>query len=91
MMEVVHHFLVKEDEIHHEKPDIATVLRKATSLFDGGYNFGGIVGNGYSFVMRDANGIRPLTIIYTTTLSLPQVKEPPSEPLLMLGRTRFLN
>jgi len=59
MMEVIHHFLVKEDEIHHERPDIATVLRKATSLFDGGYNFGGIVGNGYSFVMRDANGIRP--------------------------------
>src|SRR6187431_769486 len=34
MMEVVHHFQVKEDEIHNEKPDIATVLRKATSLFD---------------------------------------------------------
>ncbi|CAN5701842.1 amidophosphoribosyltransferase [soil metagenome] len=59
MMEVVHHFLVKEDELHNENPDIATVLRKATLLFDGGYNFGGLVGNGYSFVMRDANGIRP--------------------------------
>ncbi|MES2647362.1 MAG: amidophosphoribosyltransferase [Bacteroidota bacterium] len=59
MMEVIHHFLVKEDELNNEAPDIAAVLRKATSLFDGGYNFGGLVGNGYSFVMRDANGIRP--------------------------------
>lgn len=59
MLEVIHHFLVKEDEINHERPDIAAVLRKATSLFDGGYNFGGLIGNGYSFVMRDANGIRP--------------------------------
>lgn len=59
MLEVIHHFLVKEDEINHERPDIAAVLRKATTLFDGGYNFGGLIGNGYSFVMRDANGIRP--------------------------------
>src|SRR5207253_8377540 len=59
MMEVVHHFLVKEDELHNEKPDIATVLKKATTLFDGGYNVGGLIGNGYSFVMRDAHGIRP--------------------------------
>jgi amidophosphoribosyltransferase len=59
MMEVVHHFLVKEDEVHNERPDIASVLRKASSLFDGGYNIGGLIGNGHSFVMRDANGIRP--------------------------------
>ncbi|MES2774510.1 MAG: amidophosphoribosyltransferase [Bacteroidota bacterium] len=59
MMEVVHHFLVKEDELTHENPDIEKVLRMATSLFDGGFTFGGLIGNGASFVMRDANGIRP--------------------------------
>jgi len=59
MMEVVHHFLVKEDEAQPGTPNLANVLRKACSLFDGGYNIGGLVGNGYSFVMRDANGIRP--------------------------------
>ena len=59
MMEVLHHFLVKEDEAHDGKPDLANVLRKSASLFDGGYHFGGLVGNGSSFVMRDANGIRP--------------------------------
>lgn len=59
MMEVIHHFLVKEDEKDNEKPDIKAVLQKSASLFDGGYHFGGLVGNGYSFVMRDANGIRP--------------------------------
>jgi amidophosphoribosyltransferase len=59
MMEVVHHFLVKEDEQTPGNPSLANVLRKATPLFDGGYHFGGLLGNGTSFVMRDANGIRP--------------------------------
>ncbi|MCC6762705.1 MAG: amidophosphoribosyltransferase [Chitinophagaceae bacterium] len=59
MMEVIHHFLVKEDEKENEKPDIKAVLQKSASLFDGGYHIGGIIGNGHSFVMRDANGIRP--------------------------------
>lgn len=59
MMEVIHHFLVKEDEISPNKADILTVLKKATPLFDGGYHIGGLIGNGYSFVMRDDHGIRP--------------------------------
>lgn len=59
MMEVVHHFLVKEDELHPEKLDIVNVLRKAASLFDGGYHVGGLIGNGDSFVLRDGHGIRP--------------------------------
>ena len=59
MMEVVHHFLSKEDEKNPNAADIATVLKKATPLFDGGYTIGGLIGNGHSFVMRDAHGIRP--------------------------------
>ncbi|MBC6492711.1 amidophosphoribosyltransferase [Flavihumibacter stibioxidans] len=59
MMEVVHHFLVMEDELTPGNPDLATVLRKSAKLFDGGYHIGGLVGNGDSFVMRDAHGIRP--------------------------------
>ncbi len=59
MMEVVHHFLVKEDELNPGNPDLVQVLKKSAVLFDGGYNFGGLVGNGHSFIMRDANGIRP--------------------------------
>jgi amidophosphoribosyltransferase len=59
MMEVVHHFLVKEDEQDPGHLDIVTVLKKATALFDGGYHVGGIIGNGDGFVMRDAHGIRP--------------------------------
>jgi amidophosphoribosyltransferase len=35
------------------------VLKKAVPLFDGGFNFCGLVGNGSAFVMRDAHGIRP--------------------------------
>ena len=59
MMEVVHYFLVKEDEINNESPDLVNVLKKSAALFDGGYTIGGLIGNGHSFVMRDANGIRP--------------------------------
>ncbi len=59
MLEVVHHFLTKEDELNPNAADIVKVLKKATPLFDGGYTIGSLIGNGYSFVMRDAHGIRP--------------------------------
>lgn len=59
MMEVLHHFLTKDDEQHPNSADISKVLKKATPLFDGGYTIGCLLGNGYSFVMRDAHGIRP--------------------------------
>ncbi len=59
MMEVVHHFLAKEDEKSPNAADISAVLKKAVPLFDGGYTVGGLVGNGCGFVMRDAHGIRP--------------------------------
>jgi len=59
MMEVIHHFLTKEDELHPNAADLKNVLQKATPLFDGGYTIGGLLGNGCSFVMRDAHGIRP--------------------------------
>jgi amidophosphoribosyltransferase len=59
MMEVIHHFLVKEDSLNEENPDIKNMLQKAAALFDGGYHIGGLIGNGYSFTLRDANGIRP--------------------------------
>jgi amidophosphoribosyltransferase len=59
MMEVVHHYLVKEDDKNPNEADITNVLKQATPLFDGGYTIGGLLGNGSSFVMRDAHGIRP--------------------------------
>ncbi len=59
MMEVLHHFLCKADEAFQENLDIVKVLKKAVPLFDGGFHFSGLVGNGDAFVMRDAHGIRP--------------------------------
>jgi amidophosphoribosyltransferase len=59
MMEVVHHFLVQEDDKNPNAANIARVLKQATPMFDGGYTIGGLLGNGSSFVMRDAHGIRP--------------------------------
>ncbi len=59
MMEVIHHFLIKEDEKTPGQIDIANVLKKAVPLFDGGFHFGGMTGSGDAFLMRDAHGIRP--------------------------------
>ncbi len=59
MMEVIHHYLSEEENIHPNNPAIGDVLRKAVPLFDGGFTVGGLVGNGHSFIIRDANGIRP--------------------------------
>lgn len=59
MMEVVHHFLVKEDEANPNNPSLCNVLKKATPLFDGGFTVGGMIGSGAGFVIRDAHGIRP--------------------------------
>jgi amidophosphoribosyltransferase len=59
MMEVLHHFLVREDELNPHRIDIAAVLKRAFRLFDGGYHVGGLIGNGDAFVIRDPHGIRP--------------------------------
>ena len=59
MMEVLYHFVVKADEAFPGEMDIVKVLKKAVPLFDGGFTFSGLLGNGDSFVMRDAHGIRP--------------------------------
>ena len=59
MMEVLHHFIVKADEAFPGHIDIVKVLKKAVPLFDGGFHFSGLLGNGDAFVMRDAHGIRP--------------------------------
>lgn len=59
MMEVLYHFVVKADEAFPCQMDVTKVLKKAVPLFDGGFTFSGMLGNGDAFVMRDANGIRP--------------------------------
>jgi amidophosphoribosyltransferase len=59
MIEVLHNFIVKEDELNNGQMDIVNVLKKSTRLFDGGYHVAGLLGNGDSFVIRDAHGIRP--------------------------------
>jgi amidophosphoribosyltransferase len=59
MMEVLHHYIIAEDEKNPNLLDIGNALKLAVPLFDGGFNFCGLVGNGQSFVVRDAHGIRP--------------------------------
>lgn len=59
MMEVLYHFLIKADEKAPGSIDIISVLKQAVPLFDGGFHFAGVIGNGDGFVVRDAHGIRP--------------------------------
>jgi amidophosphoribosyltransferase len=59
MMEVVHHFQVKEDETNPGNICVTAILKKSFKLFDGGYHVSGLMGNGDSFVIRDPHGIRP--------------------------------
>lgn len=59
MVEVVHHFLAKEDEVRQNGLDVKSILKQAFSMFDGGYHVGGLIGSGDSFVIRDPHGIRP--------------------------------
>ena len=74
MMEVIHHFMVKADEAFPGNLDISKVLQKAVPLFDGGFNFCGLVGNGSAFVVRDAHGIRPSYYYIDEDLSEPVLK-----------------
>jgi amidophosphoribosyltransferase len=42
-----------------ENLNVPRILRRASSLWDGGYCIAGLLGHGDSFVMRDPSGIRP--------------------------------
>ena len=59
MMESIHHFLMKADEDSPGNLDVPKLLRKAVSLFDGGFTVGGLIGSGDAFIFRDVHGIRP--------------------------------
>ena len=59
MMEVLHYYLIKSDEQNQQELNVIKALELSVPLFDGGFNIGGITGNGVSFVCRDAHGIRP--------------------------------
>jgi amidophosphoribosyltransferase len=59
MIELMHTFLCKEDDVSPGHMDIKRVLKKTLPLLDGGFHVGGATGNGIGFVFRDAHGIRP--------------------------------
>jgi amidophosphoribosyltransferase len=42
-----------------ERLDVAEVIRRSASHWDGGYTIAGQIGNGDAFVLRDPRGIRP--------------------------------
>lgn len=59
MIEMVHYYLCLADDTDPQNLNLEGVLKQATTHFDGGYVCSGLLGNGDSFVMRDAHGIRP--------------------------------
>ncbi|RYD57446.1 MAG: amidophosphoribosyltransferase [Sphingobacteriales bacterium] len=59
MIETVHYYLGLADDTNPQNLNVEGVLKQAASHFDGGYVCSGLIGNGDSFVLRDAHGIRP--------------------------------
>lgn len=59
LLELIFKFLNEADEKAPDQLDIKSVLQKTIPLLDGGFNVGGITGNGIAFVFRDPHGIRP--------------------------------
>jgi len=59
MIETVHYYLCLADETDPQQLNLEGVLKQAAAHFDGGFVCSGLIGNGDSFVLRDANGIRP--------------------------------
>jgi amidophosphoribosyltransferase len=85
MLEIIFHFLVKEDEASPQKLDIISVLKKSLSLFDGGFHVGGITGNGIGFVFRDAHGIRPSYYYYNDEIAVAASERPAIRTAFNLG------
>ncbi len=71
--------------------DITNVLKKAVPLFDGGFHFAGIVGNGDAFAIRDAHGIRPSYYYISDESSLQPVKGQPYGLRLISKKMRYRN
>ena len=59
MIEMVHYYLCMADDTDPQNLNLEGALKQAAAHFDGGFVCSGLVGNGDSFVLRDANGIRP--------------------------------
>ena len=59
MIETIHEALCEADASNPDQLNLETILKQATINFDGGFVCSGLVGNGDSFVLRDAHGIRP--------------------------------
>ena len=59
MLEVIYYYLSISENMNPGTSNITDVLKEAVPLFDGGFHFAGITGNGDAFVVRDAHGIRP--------------------------------
>ncbi len=59
MIESIHYQLCLADEDQPEELDLLRVLRASARHFDGGFVCSGLIGNGDSFLLRDAHGIRP--------------------------------
>lgn len=59
MIETIHEALCQADAHNPDQLNLEQILKTAAINFDGGFVCSGLVGNGDSFVLRDAHGIRP--------------------------------
>jgi amidophosphoribosyltransferase len=68
MLEVVHHYQIKEDEKNPTTLNVVDLLKNSFQHFDGGYHVCGLIGNGDSFLIRDPHAIRPAYYYITDEL-----------------------
>jgi amidophosphoribosyltransferase len=76
MIETIHEALCEADASNPDQLNLETILKTATINFDGGFVCSGLVGNGDSFVLRDAHGIRPAYYFYNDEIVVAASERP---------------
>jgi amidophosphoribosyltransferase len=76
MIETIHEALCEADDSNPDQLNLESILKKATINFDGGFVCSGLVGNGDSFVLRDAHGIRPAYYFYNDEIVVAASERP---------------
>ncbi|MDL2323384.1 amidophosphoribosyltransferase [Bacteroidales bacterium OttesenSCG-928-A17] len=68
-----------------ENPDLATILKQTSPIWDGGYVICGITGTTEMFAMRDACGIRPAFYYYDDEIAVVASERPVIQTVMNVG------
>ncbi len=76
ILNLLGHYLEQEIASCGTEFKLIDVLKKTASHFDGGYTLCGMLGNGYSFALRDPAGIRPGFYYYDDEIAVVASERP---------------